>query len=248
MRPYKYVKIDRQERFVRHHLMITRGRRIMSGSMALVGLALLTYIGGYYGLWQVKKTQLATKANLEDTFQIATADKFMARPVGIANKNITETDVVAASEETDSQDFHKEFSLTINALKIRKAKVTTDVMSDNRDIYMPVLASSLAHYEGSAYPGQQGNTIIYGHSLLPAFYNPENYLAIFSKLDELNAGDQILVSWGQDTYSYKVRGMSVVAPNDTRVLRYNDGRTLTLLTCVPPGLTTERLLVFADME
>jgi LPXTG-site transpeptidase (sortase) family protein len=90
--------------------------------------------------------------------------------------------------------------------------------------------------------------LIYGHSILPAFYNPRNYLSIFSRLDQLRANDAIRVTWGDDVYTYRVEGMSVVSPNDVRVLRYKNGKTITLLTCVPPGLTTERLLVFGRME
>lgn len=246
MRPYKYVKVDTENAFVQHHLALERGRRIVAGSMTLVGLSLMTYVGGYYGIWQLRKDQLATKPGIVDTIALSPQSAFIS--TASANQDpLRRADSVSASDN-ETRALYDSFRLSIPRLSISQAKVTTDVMSNTRDIYMPVLSSSLAHYKGSAYPGSEGNVIVYGHSILPAFYNPNNYLSIFSKLDTLQSLDTIRVTWGENVYTYRVEGMSVVKPDDTRVLQYVNGKTITLLTCVPPGLTTERLLVFGRLE
>lgn len=246
MRPYKYVKVDTESAFVQHHLALERGRKIVAGSMTLVGLSMMTYVGGYYGIWQLRKEQLASKQGIVDTIALSPQSAFVSTNLP-QQDSLRGADDAAAANDVDRGIFAT-FRLSIQPLGINQAKVTTDVMSDTRDIYMPVLSRSLAHYRGSAYPGEDGNVLVYGHSILPAFYNPNNYLSIFSKLDTLEANDAIRVSWGNNVYTYRVEGMSVVKPDDLRVLQYNNGKTLTLLTCVPPGLTTDRLLVFARLE
>lgn len=243
MRPYKYVKVDPASLYIDKQLSLVRGRKIIAGSLSMVGLSLMTYVGGYYGLWQVKRAALSEKPNVVDTIAVAPTTAF-AETTNLAQNDLREANSASASEGESFSSFR----VSIPRLQINNARVTTDVMSTNKDIYMPILATSLAHYKGSAYPGLEGNVLIYGHSILPAFYNPSNYLSIFSKLDSLEGNDPIRLTWGDKVYTYRVEGMSVVSPDDTRVLRYTNGKTLTLLTCVPPGLTTERLLVFARLE
>jgi len=44
------------------------------------------------------------------------------------------------------------------------------------------LSQHLIQYPGTALPGKRGNSVIFGHSILPIFYNPKNYISIFSML------------------------------------------------------------------
>lgn len=245
MKPYSYVKVDTEAEFIGKQVALERGRKIIAGSLSMVGLSLITYVGGYYGLWQMKRGALTEKPNIVDTIALTPQSGYLAE---LPAQNEELLSARRASADQGGGEVYNSFRLSIPRLSIVNARVATDVMSDNKDIYMPVLASSLAHYKGSAYPGEDGNVLVYGHSILPAFYNPSNYLSIFSKLDSLQGRDSLRVTWGDSVYTYRVEGMSVVSPDDTRVLRYNNGKTLTLLTCVPPGLTTERLLVFARLE
>lgn len=132
-----------------------------------------------------------------------------------------------------------EFFVSIPSLRIEEAKVKVET-SD--------FLSSLAHYPGSALPGEEGNVFITGHSILPQFFSPRSYLSIFSTLYTLNRGDQVSVSLPDSSkFDYVVIGMAVVGPDDTWVLKTPDrqGRYLSLLTCTPPGFKTERLVVLA---
>lgn len=106
------------------------------------------------------------------------------------------------------------------------------------------LKKTLVHYPDTALPGQLGNTVIFGHSVLPQFFNPENYLTIFSILYKLEEGDEILVSYDGVDYRYLVEDLFEVPPSDLSVLeqRY-DGQFLTLITCSPPGTYLRRLIV-----
>jgi sortase A len=131
------------------------------------------------------------------------------------------------------------YNLSIPKLKIDQAVV---------EIGGQDLKKSLVQYEGTAFPGQFGNSVIYGHSVLPQFYNPKNYTTIFATLPTLKIGDEILVDFDGIRYRYLVEEMVEVKPTDISVLeqRYDDS-FLTLITCVPPGTYLRRLAVRARL-
>jgi len=127
------------------------------------------------------------------------------------------------------------YALTIPKLKIQNATVM--IAGDD-------LAESLVHYGGTPMPGQYGNTVIFGHSTLPQFYNPTNYKTIFSLLPTLQVGDTVIVSYDGITYTYRVYSMIVVEPTDLSPLEQKfDDSYMTLVTCVPPGTYWKRLNV-----
>ena len=130
------------------------------------------------------------------------------------------------------------YTLSIPKLGIENAKVT---LGDD-------LKSSLIQYPGTAAPGRFGNTVIFGHSVLPQFYNPKNYMTIFSTLPTLRPKDEILVDFNQVRYKYVIEQMIEVSPTDISILaqRYDDSY-LTLITCVPPGTYMRRLIVRARL-
>ena len=132
------------------------------------------------------------------------------------------------------------YTLSIPKLKIINAEVT--VAGDNLD-------TSLVHYGGTALPGEYGNTVIFGHSTLPQFYNPKNYKTIFSFLPSLKIGDEIDITYDGISYTYRVFNMTVSEPSDLSALtqRFDDSY-LTLITCVPPGTFWQRFHVFAKLD
>ena len=112
------------------------------------------------------------------------------------------------------------------------------------------LADSLIQYPGTALPGKRGSSVVFGHSILPQFYDPRNYLAIFSTLPSMRRGDEIEVGYDGITYLYRVEDMFEVAPTDIQILEQNtSGSYLQLVTCTPPGhpLRPKRLIVRAKI-
>ncbi len=131
------------------------------------------------------------------------------------------------------------FLLSIPKLGIKEA----NVIIGSQD-----LAKSLVHYPGTALPGQLGNTVILGHSVLPQFFNPKNYLTIFSLLYQLESGDEILIDFDGVKYSYYVEDIYEVKPTDFSPLKQRfDDQFLTLITCSPPGTYLKRLIVKARL-
>jgi sortase A len=138
----------------------------------------------------------------------------------------------------------RETKITHYNISIPKLKIENAVVAIGGED----LSESLIQYPGTALPGEYGNTVIFGHSVLPQFYNPKNYKTIFSTLPTLKEGDEILVDFDGIRYRYVVVKMVEVSPNDVSVLeqRY-DGEYLSLVTCVPPGTYLRRLIVKAKL-
>ncbi|OGC38806.1 hypothetical protein A3K42_01555, partial [candidate division WWE3 bacterium RBG_13_37_7] len=125
------------------------------------------------------------------------------------------------------------FYITIPRLNIEKAKVEANSTNLSPDAF-------LGHYRGSSLPGEVGNAFIYGHSVLPVFYNPKNYRTIFSTLDKLETGDEFYIDYGNNKYTYKVEDKKVVSPDAVKPLaeikpKYLNESTMVLMTCWPAG-------------
>lgn len=119
------------------------------------------------------------------------------------------------------------YSISIPKLKIDHATVA---------IGGEDLSEHIIQYPGTALPGKRGNAVLFGHSILPIFYNPKNYLSIFSLLPTLKKGDEILIDYDGISYTYQVEEMFEVLPTDIQVLDQDSSDSfLTLVTCVPPG-------------
>lgn len=137
------------------------------------------------------------------------------------------------------------FYISIPKLGIERAEVEANSNNLSPD-------ERLGHYAGSALPGEVGNTFIYGHSATPMFFDPTNYRTIFSTLDRLKEGDEIVVEFGEKVYKYVVEKSVVLNPKDVSPLEpiapaFLRQSYLTLMTCVPPGIRTKRLLVQARL-
>lgn len=137
------------------------------------------------------------------------------------------------------------YSLSSYYVSIPKLKIKdAEVIFGSTD-----LKKSLIHYPKTALPGQYGSPVIFGHSVLPQFFNPESYLTIFSTLFKLKQGDEIFVSYDQIQYKYLVEEMFEVQPTDLSVLEQRfDDRYLTLITCSPPGTYLRRLIIRARLS
>ncbi|MDD4937526.1 MAG: sortase [Candidatus Shapirobacteria bacterium] len=110
------------------------------------------------------------------------------------------------------------------------------------------LKKSLIQYPQTALPGQLGNTVIFGHSVLPQFFNPRSYLTIFSTLHTLKIGDEIDINYDGSQYRYLVSEMYEVKATDFSVLEQRfDDKVITLITCSPPGTYLRRLVVKAEI-
>ncbi len=95
------------------------------------------------------------------------------------------------------------------------------------------------HWPGSALPGQQGNVVVGGHRV--------SKHQVFRNVDQLVAGDEIIFSDANGTHVYAVDRVEVIDPTDVWIIDPTDTPTTTLFACHPPGSTSQRIAVFADL-
>ena len=109
------------------------------------------------------------------------------------------------------------------------------------------LEHGVVHYATTAYPGQDGNGVIFGHSAGNIF-NPGLYKFAFSLLHYLQVGDTFTINYQSKSYTYQIFNKFVVPPTDVSVIEpiTRHLATFTLITCDPPGLSTNRLILQAD--
>ncbi len=101
------------------------------------------------------------------------------------------------------------------------------------------LKLGVGHYEGSANPGERGNLVFAGHN--------DTYGEVFRDLDRLTPGDEVTVYTAAQSYRYVIRGWRVVEPTEVKVLEPTLGPTLTLISCYPYLVDTQRIVVFGEL-
>lgn len=131
----------------------------------------------------------------------------------------------------------------INAL----APVIIDVRGDDEKVYLKAIEKGVAHYKGTPHPGEEGNSVIFGHSSY--FKNkPGDYKEIFKRLNEVVIGDVIQIRSADATLDYKVVKSQIIKDDDFSVLDPTSIQTVTLLTCWPPGTIEKRFVIQAERQ
>jgi len=109
------------------------------------------------------------------------------------------------------------------------------------------LDSGVIHYPNTVLPGQNGNAAFFGHSSGNIFNNGK-YKFAFTLLHDLTTGDLFYITYNGTTYAYRVFDREVVPPTDVGVINETQGQQATaeLITCDPPGISTNRLVVWGQ--
>jgi LPXTG-site transpeptidase (sortase) family protein len=92
-------------------------------------------------------------------------------------------------------------------------------------------------------PGGGSKILVYGHSSSYA-WDVSKFTKIFTRVNELVAGDRVTVTYNGKVYTYEVTHQQRIAPNDISPFK-GAGEELILYTCWPVGTAKERLIVHA---
>lgn len=125
------------------------------------------------------------------------------------------------------------------------AKLANADISTLEDAFQEDLKNGVIHFPGTADPGEMGNVFITGHSSYYLWDNGD-YKDVFARLNKLVVGDDIVVYYNQQKYTYKVREKREVKKDDVSILEQGDGKILTLMTCTPVGTNLRRLVIIAE--
>ena len=102
------------------------------------------------------------------------------------------------------------------------------------------LKKGVAQHIGSADPGDQGNVILSAHN--------DVYGELFRYLDKLRPGDQVILYTQQRQYTYVVDRSQIVKPTQVEVMAATQESTVTLISCYPYLVDTDRIVVFAKIS
>ena len=88
--------------------------------------------------------------------------------------------------------------------------------------------------------GKPGNVILSGHN--------DIFGQVFRELDRLKVGDEIMLLSEKNAYTYLVTGTQIVQPSQVEVMRQTEDSTLTLISCYPYLVDTQRIVVSAELK
>jgi LPXTG-site transpeptidase (sortase) family protein len=137
-----------------------------------------------------------------------------------------------------------------NILEIPKIGISAPLVfvenADEEDLYK-ALDSGVVYFPGSVLPGQTGQTIFLGHSA-PAGWPKIKYDWVFSEINELTKGDEILIYFNYQKYSYSVtRKIFLDKGEEIPSGLTNSNNMLVLISCWPPGKDLRRIAVEAEL-
>jgi sortase A len=95
------------------------------------------------------------------------------------------------------------------------------------------------HYPSTTVPGLPGTVAIAGHRT--------TYLAPFRDVNELKAGDPVVVDMPYARFTYAVQQVKIVSPDDIGVTRSVGYDRLVLTACHPLYSAAQRIVVFARL-
>ncbi len=152
---------------------------------------------------------------------------------------------LAIKREINPQD--SQFGIVIPKIGAN-AKIIANVDPYNAKKYQAALTQGIAHAQSTVFPGEAGNVFLFSHSSVN-FYEAQRYNSIFYLLDKMVVGDEIDLYFSDEKFKYLVTDKKTVGAGEVKYLS-GDGskKTVTLMTCWPPGTTFKRLLVIGELS
>lgn len=108
------------------------------------------------------------------------------------------------------------------------------------------LLTGAVRYPTSAKLGEEGNTILFGHSSYLPIVNNKAFKA-FNEIQNLEKGDRITVYGETMVYVYAVKEVGSADAESAAIPLTKKGHTLTLATCDSFGKKSDRFIVVADL-
>ena len=229
-------------RTVSVHTLGAMGRTLIS-----VGALLLLFV--VYQLWGTGLHEARAQQSLSDEFEQllrTTTTSTTTVPASTTTTLAPDEPAPTTTLEVQPEEVRAAFDAGDAIARIRVPKIDLDkIVIEGVDV--DDLRKGPGHYHTTPMPGQRGNAAIAGHRT--------TYGAPFNRIDELDPGDDILVSTPQGDFTYKVvpqaaqdgsvSGHMIVRPNDVWVLDDAGDNRLTLTACHPKYSANERIIVQA---
>ena len=102
------------------------------------------------------------------------------------------------------------------------------------------LKKGVGQHVGTPNPGEDGNIVLSAHN--------DVFGEIFRYLDQLKAGDEVIVSTAQQAYVYVVKQSQLVEPTRVEVMEATTQPIVTLISCYPYLVDNQRIVVTAELQ
>ena len=125
-----------------------------------------------------------------------------------------------------------------HAIRLQIPKINQDVPIVEGDGFEQ-LKKGVGHHINSANPGESGNVVLSAHN--------DIHGEIFRHLDQLEAGDLIIIFSERQSYTYVVEDVLFVEPTQVEFLASTGTPTATLISCYPYMIDNKRIVVIANL-
>jgi len=183
-------------RIRRQMFLSMRTRWLLRGSQYLffiTGILALGYVG--FTLLDARLYQVSAKRSLETQIQVENEHRAAAPKPAVKKGDV------------------------LGRMDIPRLGVSVVVLQGTNS---RILRLGVGHIEGTALPGEPGNSGIAGHRD-----------TFFRELKDVHRNDEIELQTANGRFRYQVDWAKVVAPDDTSVLTPSTESALTLVTCYP---------------
>lgn len=217
-------------------LRLRQTLRVIGNGLISVGMLLLLFVA--YQLWGTGLTTARAQDRLDDDLRQAIADTAAPRaaspPEGVPGPAAAPPPAPAPALQSEDLPATGQAAGRIEIQAIGLDWVFV------RGVSVADLKKGPGHYPETPLPGQNGNAAIAGHRT--------TYGAPFSRIDEIEPGDEIIVTTVQGRFRYEMIEQRIVNPSQTDVLDPVEGRNLlTLTSCHPKYSARQRIIVRAEL-
>jgi sortase A len=196
-----------------------------------LGVLILLFVA--YQLWGTGIREAQAQRDLENEFDERLGDAGVVVPDESASQDSTSPPTTATPGPPPPPPAEGDAAarLRIPAIGVDKVVVEGVTLDD--------LKRGPGHYPESPMPGQPGNAAIAGHRT--------TYGAPFNRVNELEPGDEILVTTLQGAFRYEVSDQLIVDPDEVGVLDDFGDNRLTLTSCHPKYSARQRIIIVAAL-
>ncbi len=203
-------------------------------TLITAGVLILLFVA--YQLWGTGISAARSQDRLEDEFE-AFLDE--AGPVSTTTSGTVTTTTLATAPPSTAPPLLETIERGDPVGRIVIPDIGVDwIMVEG--VNLTDLKKGPGHYPDTPLPGQAGNAAIAGHRT--------TYGAPFANVDQLEVGDQILVSTIQGNFTYEVSETVIVKPSQVDVLEEKGDNRLTLTTCHPKYSARERMIIIGQLR
>jgi sortase A len=195
--------------------------------LIVAGVALLAYVGFSY-LHQTTTSSAGWNGNLKKQGQQIAQQLASQQSVSIPSRLGSKKHVSPGAEAA--------ISIAIPKIDVHAPVVQTPPVNGVWD----VADWAVGHLTTTPDPGAAGNAAYAGHDDIKG--------EVFKRLGELRPGDRILLRTRHALYTYVVTNQEIVDPSNVSVLDPTRQSTVTLVSCTPYWVDTQRLIVQAVLK